>query len=159
MRRKDKEISDRDIIEHILLKSEICRIALADDDAPYIVPLNYGYAGDSLYFHSAPAGRKMQLIRKNNRVCFEIEYLHEIVKHDVHQDMACNWTTRYRSVIGYGRIEVITDPEQKKKGLDILMAHNGKSTGTGYHQGNVDSMVVLKLKIEEITGKQSGDWE
>jgi uncharacterized protein len=158
MRRKDKEITDKSIIREILSKSEICRIAMTDEGCPYMVPLNYGFAGNALYFHSAPAGRKIELIQKSNKVCFEIEYAQEMVKHDSRQESACNWTTRYRSVIGYGRIEIINDLERKKKGLDIIMAHYGKPLCNGYQEGNLKKMVILKLTIDEISGKQSGDW-
>jgi nitroimidazol reductase NimA-like FMN-containing flavoprotein (pyridoxamine 5'-phosphate oxidase superfamily) len=154
MRRKDKEITDKSIIQDILSKSEICRIALLDGDLPYIVPLNYGFYENALYFHSARVGRKIDLIRKNNRVCFEIEYAQEIIK----DAQACNWTARYRSVIGYGKIEILTDPGQKKNGLDIIMAHYGKTSGNQYIEENMERMVILKLTIDEISGKQSGEW-
>ena len=154
MRRKDKEITDDRIIGEILNKSQICRIALMDGNVPYIVPLNYGYSGNSLYFHSAKTGKKIDLIRKNNRVCFEIEYSEKIIRHD----QSCQWTTQYRSVIGYGNIEIITDHDQKIKGLDLIMAHYGKPDHNQYVDSNIERIVLLKLTIDEISGKQSGDW-
>ena len=73
MRRNEREITDPKIIEEIIHQATICRIALYDADYPYIVPLNYGYESGALYFHSAKEGKKIDLIRKNSRVCFEIE--------------------------------------------------------------------------------------
>jgi len=154
MRRKDKEITDKNIIREIMAHSAICRIGITNGEIPYIVPLNYGYSGNALYFHSAPAGKKIELLKINNRVCFEIEYSHEIIRHE----LACNWTSKYRSVIGYGTIEIITDPEKKKRGLDIIMAHYGRSDKLIYNEASIERMVILKLKIDEISGKQSGDW-
>ncbi len=150
MRRKQYEITDRKLIGKILSKSEICRIAIMDGDKPYIVPLNYGYYDNALYFHSAPVGKKIDLLKINNKVCFEIEYSAEIVKHDI----PCEWGTKYRSVIGYGAIDFITDPKQKKKGLDIIMAHNGKKDNNAYKDKQVEYILILKLSIEKITGKQ-----
>jgi nitroimidazol reductase NimA-like FMN-containing flavoprotein (pyridoxamine 5'-phosphate oxidase superfamily) len=155
MRRKEKEITDSEIIEQILIKSEVCRIAMIDNDQPYIVPLNYGYFDRALYIHSAPLGKKIDILKQNNKVCFEIEYSGEIIKHE----LSCEWSTKYRSIIGYGTIEMITDFEQKKAGLDIIMNHYGKSENNVYKDRNVDFIVILKLNIGQITGKQSGDWD
>lgn len=155
MRRKQNEITDRRIIEEILSKSEVCRIAMIDGDKPYIVPLNYGYFGNALYFHSAPLGKKIDLLKINNKVCFEIEYSTEIIKHEE----ACHWGAKYRSVIGYGKIDFITDFEQKKAGLDVIMAHYGSSDNNVYEEKQVNFVVILKLNIEEIYGKQLGNWE
>lgn len=154
MRRKDKQITDVAIIEEILTKSEVCRIAMIDEGRPYIVPVNYGYANNVIYIHSAPAGRKMEILKKNNQVCFEIEYASEIIKNEV----SCEWSAKYRSVIGYGTIEIVTDFEEKKNALDVIMAHYGKTENNIYKEKQVEFIVVLKLKIDEISGKQSGDW-
>ena len=156
MRRKDKEITDKKLIEEILLRSEICRIALIDSSGmPYIVPLNYGYSDNTIFFHSAPTGKKVVLLKRNNRVCFEIEYGVEIIK----GESSCKWSTKYRSLIGYGSIEIITDADQKKYGLDIIMTHNGKSTNNFYEEKHIEKLVILKLIIDEISCKQSGNWD
>ena len=68
MRRKDRQITDKDIINEILLKSDIARIALFDNEYPYIIPMNYGYKDNALYFHCAPEGKKLDLIKRNNNV-------------------------------------------------------------------------------------------
>jgi hypothetical protein len=79
MRRKDKEISDIALIEDIITKARVCRLALYDNARPYIVPLCFGYKDNILYFHSAPEGKKLSLLRNNNRVCFEFDTDHELV--------------------------------------------------------------------------------
>jgi nitroimidazol reductase NimA-like FMN-containing flavoprotein (pyridoxamine 5'-phosphate oxidase superfamily) len=155
MRRKQNEIKDKGVIENILSKSEVCRIAIMDGDKPYIVPLNYGYYNNAIYVHSAPLGKKIDLLKINNKVCFEIEYLAEIIK----RELPCDWGTKYRSVIGYGTVEIITDFDEKKKGLDIIMAHYGKPDNNVYKEKEVDFIVILKINIEEITGKQLGNWD
>jgi uncharacterized protein len=154
MRRKDKEITDETVIREILEKSSVCRIGILDGDLPYIVPMNYGFADGALFFHTARVGKKIDLLHKNKRVCFEIEYAAEIIS----QEQSCSWSTRYRSVIGYGILEMITDAGEKKKGLDVIMAHNGKKESNRYHEPYVARIVILKLTIDQISGKQSGDW-
>ena len=155
MRRKDKEIKDKEIIKQLLSGSDICRIAMIDGNRPYMVPLNYGYTGSALYFHSASTGKKIDILKQNNRVCFEIEYYNEIIRDEI----PCEWTAKYRSLIGYGTVEFITDHEEKKKGLDVIMAHYGKTGTNSYKDQNIENIVILKLSIEEISGKQSGNWD
>lgn len=153
MRRKEKEIQDSKVIDEILTHSVICRVAMFDEKYPYMLPFNYGYDNNALYIHSATTGKKLDLIEKNNHVCFEIELNHEIIKYD----QSCKWTTKYRSIVGFGRIEVIKDFEDKVKGLDIIMQHHGKKDNAYIHKA-VDKMVIMKLTVDSLTGKQGGDW-
>ena len=155
MRRKDKEITDRSFIDELLATARVCRIALVDAGEPYIVPVNYGYCDNALYVHSAAAGRKMDILRRNNRVCFEIESSIAIIEHPE----PCHWGVRARSLIGYGRVEILTDREQKRRGLDIIMAHHGKTDANVYNEKQLTALVILKLTIESVVGKQLGNWE
>lgn len=154
MRRKEKEITDDALIEKILRESDICRIAMADELGPYIVPLNYGYDDGVIYAHSAPAGRKIEILKTKSRVCFEVEHSAEVVR----KDEPCQWTEKYRSLIVYANVEIITDAERKRKGMDIIMQKYGFQGKAAYNEGSLSRMVILEMKIETITGKQSGDW-
>lgn len=154
MRKANQEIKDPEIIEEILSGSEICRIAMVDDGQPYMLPFNYGYKDHCIYIHSAPAGRKIDLLKKNNHVCFEMEQTARIVEHE----KACKWATVYRSVVGYGTIEIVTGFEDKKRGLEIIMAHYGAPGTNDFEPRQVEAVVILKLTITTITGKQSSNW-
>jgi uncharacterized protein len=155
MRRLDKQITDQAVIIEILEKSEICRLGLVENDEAYIVPVNYAYQNDVIYIHSALEGKKMDIIRKNNRVTFEIERHHEIIK----ATKACGWTTRYRSVMGRGTIIIDDEILSKKKGLDLIMRKYGADFELIYDEKVLERMTILKLKIESIIGKQSGEWK
>jgi nitroimidazol reductase NimA-like FMN-containing flavoprotein (pyridoxamine 5'-phosphate oxidase superfamily) len=155
MRKANQEITDKKIIEEILATSNVCRIAMTDKDCPYILPFNYGYKEKCIYIHSAPEGKKIDLLKKNKKVCFEIEQKAEIVKHE----RACQWSTMYRSLVGYGEVEIITDFDQKKKGLEIIMAHYGAPDNIEFETKQIDSVVILKLAISDVTGKQSSHQE
>jgi len=156
MRRVQQEIKDKSIIDKILSTSEICRLGFIDNYRAYILPFNYGYQDGFIYIHCAREGKKIDLIRKNNLVCIEIEQIAKIERYE----KACKWETRYRSLTGYGKIEIITDYEQKRKGLDVIMKHNGAdaSHDLNYEKSKVDSILILKVEITELTGKQSGNW-
>jgi len=109
MRKANQEITDPKVKEGILAQSNICRIAMNDAEAPYILPFNYGYRDNCIYIHSAAEGKKIDLIKNNSKVCFEIEEEAEIVKHE----KACNWATTYKSIVGYGKMNIINDYDEK----------------------------------------------
>ena len=156
MRHVKQEISDITIIDKILSTSEICRLGFMDNDRPYILPFNYGYKDNCIYIHCAKEGKKIDLIKKNNYVCIEIEQITRIERYE----KACKWATTYQSIVGYGTVEIITDYDQKRKGLDVIMEHNGANSthDLDYEKNQVDSMSILKVEITEITGKQSSNW-
>ncbi|MEA3463102.1 MAG: pyridoxamine 5'-phosphate oxidase family protein [Bacteroidota bacterium] len=154
MRKARQEIQNHEELEEILQGAIICRVAMIDGKRPYILPFNYGYSKGCLYIHSAPEGKKINLLGKNNQVCFEVEDTFEITK----GEMACDWSTRYRSVVGYGTIDILSDKAGKQHGLEIIMAQHGPPHLIDFNQKNLDRMVILKLTISSMTGKQSSNW-
>ena len=151
MRRKEKEITDKTAMESIILKSSVCRLAFSEKNRPYIVPLCFGYEDDTLYFHSAREGRKLDILRKNNMVCFEFDIDNEIVE----ADDACAWGMKFQSVIGFGRGSIIDDIESKRKALNIIMQQYSRNSYE-YPDKAVKKIVVIKVEIEHMTGKKSG---
>jgi hypothetical protein len=151
MRRIDKEVNEE--VEEIIRKADVCRIAIANGDIPYIVTMNYGYTdiqGRRLYFHCANNGRKLEMIRKNNYVCFEMDIDHKLFK----GEKACSWGMKYRSVVGYGNITIITEKEIKKRGLNCIMTHYGGEGDHLYDEKVLDKTTILQLDIKEISGKK-----
>jgi len=149
MIRKDREITSRAEMESIINKAFVCRLGMADENGPYIVPLSFGYKEGSLYFHCAIKGRKLDILKKNKRVCFEIDTDHEIVE----SDKACKWGMKYKSVIGMGNASFIEDMDLKKKALDIIMRHySGRSFE--FEEKEVNRVVIFKIEIESMTGKK-----
>lgn len=153
MRKKNQEITDPQMIEHILATSQVCRIAMVDNGLPYIVPCNYGYRDRCIYIHSAPEGRKIEVLGQNSTVCFEITEKSEIVPNQ----LACKWAAAYRSVIGYALAEIITDDTEKRKGLEIIMSHYGSPGPHEFEPAQVKGVVILKLTIKSYTAKHSGN--
>lgn len=149
MRRKDREIKSKEEIESVIRNSLVCRLGMADEDGPYIVPLSFGYADGCLFFHSAKEGRKLDILRKNNKVCFEVDMVGEMVR----GDKACDWGMKFESVIGFGKAFIVEDALSKKAALDVIMAHY--STGQfEYDEKKLDRTVVIKVEIESMTGKE-----
>jgi len=150
MRKKEKEITEKSAIEAIIKKSLVCRLALSDNNSPYIVPLCFGYRDNVLYFHSSQKGKKIDMIKKNPKVCFEFDTNTEIVK----AEDACHWSMKYRSVIGFGKAQLLEDIEEKRKALNIIMGQYSDGTFE-YNDAVLKKTFVIKVEIEIMTGKQS----
>lgn len=148
MRKKEREIKDRKDIDDIIRRCRVCRLAMSDDGQPYIVPLNFGYDGRCLYFHAAPEGRKIDLIRRNNRVGFEFDILHDIVT----AQQACDWGARYESVIGSGTAEIVDDLETRKTALACIMRQYG-SDANDFPEDRMKKTLIIRVRIMTISGK------
>jgi len=152
LRRKDKEIKDKAEIESIIKRATVCRIGLSENNVAYIVPMNFGYKDNSLYFHSAPMGKKIEIIKKNNQICFEIDVDHELVL----SELSCKATMKYFSVIGFGKAELITDFEKKQIALQIIMDHYAPKKKHEFSKKMIEQLIIIKVNIEKLTGKKSG---
>ena len=137
-------------IESTILKAKVCRLGMVDGDQPYVVPLSFGYHENTLYFHTGRRGRKMAILKKNNRVCFEMEVGLEIVP----ADNPCKWNMRYKSVVGFGRAVILENPAEKIKALDVIVKHYGGAL-TSYDEKRVNGLAVIKVAIDSVTGKES----
>ncbi len=151
MRRNEKEIKDRAEIDSLLRLATILRLGLSDNGAPYVVPLNYGYDGKCIYFHSAKEGKKLDIIHRNNRVSFEIDGGHELVK----TGLPCTWSWKYWSVIGSGRAYIVEDTSEKKIALSNVVSHYAE-TSYRFTDDDIKRVTVIRIEIENVTGKRSG---
>ena len=146
MRRKDREITGVEEILSIVEKAKVLHLGLIDDGGPYVVPMHYGYeyvAGSLIfYLHSAKAGHKLDLIRKDPQVCVEREGDIELVSGG---EIPCKYGATYSSVIGRGKAELLTEEQEKIRGLQLLMAHQ---TGRAF---DMDGSMAAKVEVIRIT--------
>lgn len=152
MRRSDKQITDPAEIENIIRQSSICRLAFCDAGQPYLVPLSFGYRNGMLYFHSAREGKKIDMLRINDRVCFEFDLGGQVIK----SGEVCNWGIAYRSVIGTGRAVFIEELAEKRQALAVIIDHYG-GKNCELPLESVKNTVVFAVRIEEMSGKQAID--
>lgn len=153
MRRNDKAITDREEIDSIIRISQVCRLAMCEGGLPYVVPLCFGYDEGTLYFHSASEGLKLDVLKRNNRVCFEMDIAQELIRPNC--DNRDNCSMRYKSVIGFGRAYFIREPAEKMNALDIIMRHYSQEP-FAYPEAVIANTEVFKVEIEGMTGKNSG---
>ncbi len=152
MRRKDREIREFEEIVKVMERCEICRLAFHDGEYPYIVPLNFGMRTENgkitLYFHSAPEGKKYGLIAANSKVCFEMDCSARLAL--LLEEGNC--TMEYESVIGQGIVALLPDNE-KEEALNLLMSHYRRADFP-YNKAIIPRTAVFKLTVESCTGKR-----
>ena len=155
MRRKDKEIIDINDKISIIQKCKVCRLGLSENNKPYIIPLNYGYSFENdkltLFFHSADEGRKIEIIKSNNQVCFEIDCDTKLIE----AENPCKYGYAFRSIIGFGKIIFLENINEKIYGLNMIMKQQTENdTNYNFPQDTIANVLVYKMVVEEFTGKQ-----
>ncbi len=150
MNRKDREITDIREIEEILNRANVMRMAVCDNNSPYIIPLNFGYKDKCIYVHSSKKGMKIDILKKNNNVSFEVDGDHELVL----SDKACGFSMKYASVVGFGKAYFISDSKQKKQALDTIMSHYSKGI-FDYNSEEIEKICIIRIDIQSMTGKKS----
>ncbi len=151
MQRKDKEIISQEAMENIIKKARVCRLALSDGNIPYIVPVCFGYKDMTLYVHSAPAGKKIDILKKNPHICVEFDINAALQR----AAEACEWTIKYQSVIGYGEAVFLKKPEDKREAFHIIMKQYSDDSFQ-FSDSDMRRAAVIKIKMKTLTGKQSG---
>ena len=148
-------ITDHEEMESLLREALVgCLATVGPDGSPYITPLHFVFYEGKIYFHSALKGRKVDHIRANPRVCFEV---HELIK-IVQGQRACDLSTRYRSVLAFGRARSLPDGDEK---ITVLTALAEKYAGGQAVEPPTPKRVkgteVIEITIEEMTGKRNVD--
>ncbi len=151
--RREFEVTDMNEIKAILDKSLIVHVGMIDRDEPYVVPLNYGYTMEdgklTLYMHGATEGRKLDVMRANPKVFFEMNC--EVTPFE--GKLACQYGTSYACLMGKGMAEVLEDIEEKKRCLSLFM-----KTQTGkdfvFTDGMISTVSVMKIHVSEFTAKR-----
>ena len=155
IRRKDREITDKKLIEEFISNQKIIRLGYYDknNNEVYIVPVNYGYTIENeqyiFYLHGGKGGRKYELSKEEPNIGFEIDGQYKLVE----AEKACDYSAKYQSVIGNGKIKILDDIEEKKKGLDIIMKHTTGKSGFEYIPRMVQNVAVYKLSVTKLTCK------
>ena len=153
MTKRERQITDQAQILEILDTAKVLHLGLAVDNEPYVVPMNYGYTFDNgklvLYLHSALRGKKLDMIRTNRRVFFELEM--DLVPFE--GKVPCQYGLAYSSVMGRGTARIVEDVEEKKKAMSVLM-----KTQTGrdfsFEDRLVSIVAVIRVDVSEYTAKR-----
>jgi len=147
-------VEERDLMNDMIAKSKICYIAMTDTEGfPYVIPMNFGFQNDILYFHSAPEGSSITALEKNPEVCIlfcsDPSLVHQ------HPEVACSYRMRGSSVMCRGKVVFEKDYDEKVKALDIIMKQYSKRQFSYSHPA-VENVKIWKVEIDSITTKIFG---
>ena len=152
MTRRERQVTDMNEIIRILDTAKVLHLGLVDGDEPYVVPMNYGYIMENekltIYLHGAPRGRKIDLMKQNPKVFFEMDC--DITPFE--GDVACRYGITYSSIMGKGTASIIEDAEEKKHGLVVLMQTQTDKDFT-FDDKIVKVVSVIKIDVSEYTAK------
>ena len=152
MRRKDREVTDKNQILDIIARCPVGRVAFTDSQGAFIVPVHMGYAWEeklTLYFHSAPEGRKMSALTAHPQVFVEMDIHHGLQE----SANACGYSAYFESVMGTGQAALVEETEEKKKALNLLMrCQTGKDFV--FADKDVERVAVVKIVADSVTAKR-----
>lgn len=152
MTRRERQVTDIYEIKKILDKAKIVHIGMVDGDEPYVVPMNYGYTMEeeklTIYLHCANRGRKLDVIRANPKVFFEMDC--DIIPFE--GDVACTYGTTYSSVMGRGVATIVEDIEEKKQAMSIFMKTQTQKD-FNFDDKMVSIVTVVRIDTLEYTAK------
>ncbi|MHC5228905.1 pyridoxamine 5'-phosphate oxidase family protein [Enterococcus sp. LJL99] len=159
MRRKEREIIEKETLKAIVDSAHIVHLGLFDESYPYVVPVNYGYEWTEneqliLYIHGARQGKKVSLIKKNPNVCIQLDTNHALIETG---KIAEKYSFAYQSIIGYGTATFIDEFEEKIHALERLMIHETKKDLTHFNplpENVVKGTGIIKIMIDSLTGKE-----
>lgn len=149
LERKHQQLSMEECIQ--ILKSETRGVlsVLGDDDYPYGMPMNHWYheADGCIYFHCGYGGHRLEALRKHDKVSFCI--------YDKGYRNEGQWALKVKSVIVFGRMEVLDDPDLIAD-ITTRLSHKFTQDDT-YIKKEIESSahktLLLRLKPEHICGK------
>lgn len=155
MRKKDREITRKEDFLRILEACDSCRVAFCYNNIPYIVPMNYGYTYEEdqliLYFHSGLSGKKLEMIKENSQVCFQMDCSHELI----HDEIPCRYTMKFESMVGQGKMFILTEEDEKVEALQHIMRKYAPHKRFEFEAKHARVILGLKLVVEEMTGRRS----
>lgn len=148
IRRKDREITDKKMMLDIMQRAKEGFLAMSLNDQPYVIPINYGLADSEIYIHCALAGKKLDIIEQNPKVCVTFCIDSEI---DL-SGPAMSWTTYFQSVVVFGTATLVENLKERQKGMNAILSHySGK--GIDFEDKQLARVMIIKITITEITGK------
>ena len=152
MTKRERQIFDPQQILAILDKAKVLRLGLAVNNEPYVVPMNYGYIMEegklTLYMHSALKGKKLDMIRENPRVFFELDC--DLTPFE--GERACQYGLSYSSVMGRGTARIVEDVEEKKAAMSVLMKTQTEKEFS-FEDRLVSVVAVIRIDVDQYTAK------
>lgn len=149
-----RNLTNRQEMESIIGKSEMCHVGMCDlQHNPYVVPFNFVFHEGYIYLHSAMEGKKIDILKQNNKVSAVFSIDHKLDWQT--ENVACSWGMKYRSVMVSGSIEFIEEYEKKIEVLNGIMKKYAGREFT-FNKPAVMNVNIYRIAIAEMTGRVYG---
>jgi nitroimidazol reductase NimA-like FMN-containing flavoprotein (pyridoxamine 5'-phosphate oxidase superfamily) len=150
---RNRQITKIPEMEDIINEAEVCTVAMVNGNSPYILPFNFAYKEETIFFHCDVEGFKLDLLKKNPAVAVNFNTGNELFYR--HKQVGCSWGMKYKSVNASGNIEFIEDYDTKYSVMKMFMQ---KYAGENYEfsEPSIKNVVIMQLKVKEFTGKKYG---
>ena len=148
MRRKNQQLSDEECIQILESAKRGILSVTGEDGYPYGVPMDFVLDNEKIYFHCALSGHKLDAVKADNKVCFTV--LDDGVKEEG------SWWYHFRSVICFGRIEIVEDEVQKLHALQVFGNKYMPTADDVKQEIKLDGARanVLEMTIDHMSGKR-----
>ena len=151
---KNRVITLKEEIERIILKCEVCNLAMVDsNNTPYVIPMNFGYEKDTIYLHSGQTGKKIDILKKNPKVAVSFSTDHELRWQS--EKVACSYSMKYKSVLASGHVEFVEEREEKIAALNVIMK-NYTDREYAYGEPSLIEVLVFKVVVDKLEGRAYG---
>ncbi|HOI31848.1 MAG: pyridoxamine 5'-phosphate oxidase family protein [Bacteroidales bacterium] len=151
---KSQNLNFEPELEAIIKKCDACTMAMVDEaNQPYAVPMNFGYEDGRLFLHSAPEGRKIEILKKYPKVCVTFSTDHELRFQS--SEIACSYSMKYRSVQIIGEVIFVDDIKEKQAALDVIM-HQYTDNTFSYSEPALKNVCVMEVLVRQINGRAYG---
>jgi uncharacterized protein len=146
-------IEDRAVIEALIRSCKICFLAMASENVPYVLPMNFALDGDVVIMHSAQSGRMWETIRQNPKVCISWNQGDELAWQN--ERVGCSYRMQSKSALVEGTVEFIDDFQEKERCLHLLMAQYSQSNFK-FNTPAISNVGIIKVHIQKISAKEFG---
>jgi nitroimidazol reductase NimA-like FMN-containing flavoprotein (pyridoxamine 5'-phosphate oxidase superfamily) len=143
---------DPETVYNILDSGFVCHVGFQVDGQPYVIPTNYGRAGDTLYLHGSAASRMLKTLSAGVPVCVTVTHVDGLVL----ARSAFHHSVNYRSVVILGTARLVEDPPEKMEALRIFTEHIMKGRWNDVRQPTeleLKATTVLALPLKEVSAK------
>ena len=152
---RQKIVTQKQELLQIISGSRTCFVAMVDADGnPYNLPFNFGFDEDYIYLHSGSDGKKMRILASNPNVCIAFSNSEELAYQSA--NVACSHFMKYRSVLVWGPVEFIEDPEEKMAVLNKFMKHYTGRDDFKYNAPAIQNVKVYRVSTRNMSGKTYG---
>jgi nitroimidazol reductase NimA-like FMN-containing flavoprotein (pyridoxamine 5'-phosphate oxidase superfamily) len=153
MNLRPRMLSKEDEMVKIIDEAQVCYLGMAENNRPYVLPMNFAYEPGVFFLHAAPEGHKLEVLRSNPWVCLNINIGNELFHR--HKEVACSWGMKFKSINAFGKASFIEDYDEKYRIMQLFMV---KYSGEKYEfsEPSIRNVVIIRIEVEKMTGKVYG---